>query len=71
MNRHDEHGRVNASRAEPYGPEWWAQDREYFCDYCGHSAYRHRERMGDADLAPCGECACEDFQSEEADNAGS
>jgi hypothetical protein len=48
-------------------PEWWAMDREYFCDYCGHSAYRHRERLGDSDLAPCGECACADFQSEEAD----
>jgi len=45
-----------------YGPEWWAMDREFFCESCGHSAYRHRERLSDADLAPCGECACEDFE---------
>jgi hypothetical protein len=44
-------------------------DHEFFCDSCGHGAYRHRQRLSDSDLAPCGECACEDFTSEEADEA--
>ena len=67
MSRYDEHGPVVDVDHE-HGPEWWAMDREFFCDYCGHGAYRHRERLSDSDLAPCGECACEDFSSEEADN---
>ena len=45
---------------------WKAHDEGR--DSCGHSAYRHRERLRDSDLAPCGECACEDFQSEDADD---
>ena len=58
----------DAAHEREHGPEWWAMDREFFCDYCGHSAYRHRERMSDSEPAPCGECACEDFTSEAADN---
>jgi len=50
------------------GPEWWAMDHEYFCDYCGHSAHDHAERFGNSDPAPCRACACEDFESEAADN---
>jgi hypothetical protein len=63
---HDEHGRVDVEEHE-HGPEWWAMDREFFCDSCGHSAYRHRERLTDSEPAPCGECACQDFELGEAD----
>lgn len=63
MNPHD------AARDREHGPEWWAMDREFFCDYCGHSAYRHGNRLSDSELAPCDDCACEDFISEAADNS--
>jgi hypothetical protein len=42
----------------------------WLCDTCGHFASEHADRVWDGGLAPCGRCACEDFQSEGADEAG-
>jgi hypothetical protein len=43
--------------------------QEFSCDYCGHRASDHAQRLGDGDRAPCKACDCGDFESEAADNA--
>lgn len=40
----------------------------YKCDTCGHDGQEHADRVWDGALAPCGSCACENFESEAADS---
>ena len=39
----------------------------FACDFCGHWAHEHADRISDSAPAPCRVCGCEDFESELAD----